>query len=81
MPGTWRDLIWQHNPTLDAPPRYRKACRYRAFLPERLAQLRFTLDADTAGAVSQAEQAIAGLNCHITISIAAKVTSEVTSGR
>ena len=62
MPGTLRDLIWRHDPTLDAAPRYRRACKYRAFVPERLAKLELALDAETAGAVSHAEAAIAALN-------------------
>lgn len=62
MPGSFRDLVWQHDPTLYAPARYRRACRYRAFVPERLAALVVTLDAGTAGAVSAAETAVAALN-------------------
>ncbi len=62
MPGSYRDLVWQHDPTLHAPARYRKACKYRAFVPERLAALEVTLDAATAGAVSAAESAVAALN-------------------
>lgn len=62
MPGTYRDLIWQHDPTLDAAPRYRRACGYRAFIPEPLATLRLALDSETVGAVSRAESAISALN-------------------
>lgn len=62
MPGTFSDHTWQHNPAVYAPSRYRRACKYRAFIPDRLAQIEVSLDAETAGAVSQAEQAIAALN-------------------
>ncbi|HKV50241.1 MAG TPA: hypothetical protein VJO52_03495, partial [Gemmatimonadaceae bacterium] len=62
MPGSFRDLVWRHDPTIHAPPRYRRACKYRAFVPDRLAGLEFTLDAAAAGAVSAAESAIASLN-------------------
>lgn len=62
MPGSFRDLVWQHDPVLHAPTRYRRACKYRAFIPERLAALEVTLDAATAGAVSAAESAVAALN-------------------
>src|SRR5690349_1734962 len=62
MPGSYRDLIWQSNPILNAPPRYRRACKYRAFVPQPISSLKFALDADTAGSVSRAEQAISGLN-------------------
>ena len=62
MPGSYHDLIWRHNPVLDAPPRYRRACKYRAFVPNRLSGLRFALDVETAGSVSRAEQTISALN-------------------
>ena len=62
MPGTYIDTIWKHDPAANAPPRFRRACRYRSFLPTRLADLTISLDAETAGAVSDAESAIAALN-------------------
>jgi hypothetical protein len=62
MPGRLLSKTWEFNPTLDAPARYRRACRYEAFLPMALADLRITLDAATAGVVSEAEQAIRDLN-------------------
>jgi len=62
VPGSYHDLIWRHNPVLDAPPRYRRACKYRAFVPNRLSGLRFALDVETAGSVSRAEQTISALN-------------------
>lgn len=62
MPGTWVEAFWRHDPAVNAPPRYRRACRYRAFIPDPLAKLRFALDADTVGSVSEAEAAIASLN-------------------
>ncbi len=62
MPGTYIETFWRHDPTANAPPRYRRACRYRAFVPVALADLPISLDADTAGAVSEAEAAIAALN-------------------
>ena len=64
MPGTYQETVWKHDPTANAPPRYRRACRYRAFLPATLADLTLALDAETAGAVSEAEAAIAALNAH-----------------
>lgn len=65
MPGAYHNLVWQHDPTLHAPTRYRRACKYRAFVPERLAAIALTLDAATAGAVSAAEAAVAALNDHV----------------
>lgn len=62
MPGSWKDLTWRYNPALDAPPRYRRACKYRAFVPDRLAGLEFALDTEASGAVSSAESAVAALN-------------------
>lgn len=62
MPGRHVSLVWPHDPTLYAPPKYRRACRYEAFIPDTLRSLRPDLDADTAGLVSEAENAIRDLN-------------------
>lgn len=64
MPGTYLDTFWQHDPAANAPPRYRRACRYRPFIPTQLTKLSIALNAETAGAVSDAEAAIAALNAH-----------------
>ena len=64
MPGTYHDAFWQHDPTAHAPPRYRRACRYRTFTPDRLSDIKVALDAETAGAVSEAEAAVSALNTH-----------------
>ncbi len=62
MPGHHIRLIWRHAPILYAPPKYRRACAYDAFIPDPLADLPFALDAATAGLVSDAEAAIHALN-------------------
>lgn len=62
MPGQKLSLIWQSDPTRNAPPRHRRACRYVAFLPATLTALDFTLDSTLAGLVSDAEQEIRRLN-------------------
>jgi len=62
MPARRVSLIWQHDPTLYAPARYRKACGYEAYIPAPLAELQLSLQAATAGVVSDAEQAIQRLN-------------------
>lgn len=62
MPGTWVKQTWQFNPVLDAPPKYRRACHYKAFVPEILASLAVTLSAVEAGVVSDAERATRQLN-------------------
>jgi Fic family protein len=57
VPETW---VW--DPALYAPPRYRKACRYEAFIPEMLTEAKFDLPSAVTGVVSDAEQAIMRLN-------------------
>jgi Fic family protein len=60
-------LIWQSNPALYAPPRYRKACAYDAFVPELLRGLDLALPGDVVGLVSDAEKAISDLNSNTPI--------------
>lgn len=36
MAGRRVTLVWQHNPNLYDPPKFRRACRYEAFIPEPL---------------------------------------------
>ena len=62
MPGHHIRLIWRHDPVLYAPSKYRRACAYDAFIPDRLADLGVTLDGVTAGVISDAESAIYELN-------------------
>ena len=62
MPGHLVPKNWPHDPTLDAPAAYRRACRYEAFIPDDLSSLDVHLDARLAGLVSEAEHAIRQLN-------------------
>lgn len=62
MRGRLVPRTWQWNPALHAPPRYRKACKYSAFVPDPLAGCVFTLSSGTAAAVAEAERAIQDLN-------------------
>ena len=62
MPGQYIDRTWRHRPTLYAPAKYRRACRYRAFLPDPLSSLQFSLSAATTGVISEAEASIHALN-------------------
>ena len=62
MPGRRIAQTWTHDPTLYAPARYRRACRYEAFVPDPLGELRFSLDAELAGSAAEAEAAIRALN-------------------
>jgi Fic family protein len=62
MPGRLLSRIWQSDPVIQAPARYRKACKYEAFVPDELRELEVSLTAETAGLVSEAEGAIRQLN-------------------
>jgi Fic family protein len=62
MGGRYIPLVWQHEPTLYALARYRRACKYEAFLPDPIRGIEFSLDAHIAGVVSEAENAIRDLN-------------------
>jgi Fic family protein len=62
MRGKLVSRTWEHDPSLDAPPRYRKACAYQAFIPYPLAGIAVDLPGDVAGTVSEAEKAIASIN-------------------
>lgn len=62
MPGRLVSRIWQYDPTVDAPARYRRACAYEAHVPDELAALDLRLDGTLAGLVSEAEQALRELN-------------------
>jgi Fic family protein len=62
MPGAYVSRVWRHDPTLDAPASYRAACRYEAFIPDRLAALSVHLEGSAAGVVSEADAAIRNLN-------------------
>jgi Fic family protein len=60
--GRYVKQTWKADPTIYAPPRYRRPCSYEAFVPEPLAGLHLRLSGDVAGVVSEAEKAIADLN-------------------
>lgn len=62
MRGRLVTKAWRWDPTLYAPPRYRKACKYEAFIPDALTGYEFTLTSGVAAAVSEAEQSILALN-------------------
>jgi Fic family protein len=60
--GSLLHRVWQHDPTLYAPARYRRACAYDAFLPIPIADLSLELPGDLVGVISDAEKAIVELN-------------------
>jgi Fic family protein len=62
MPGQLIQRIWQSDPTIYAPAKYKRACRYDAFVPDKLIGMPLSLEATIAGVVSEAEQAIRSLN-------------------
>lgn len=62
MGGRRLTLTWQHDPRSHAPRKYRRACKYDAYIPERLSELSLRLDAQIAGVVSEAEAAVQELN-------------------
>ena len=61
MRGALAEKIWQHDPTIHAPARYRRACSYQVFLPDPLEAIP-AIDPAVAGTVAMAEDAIRGLN-------------------
>ncbi|MGH7128839.1 MAG: Fic/DOC family N-terminal domain-containing protein [Planctomycetaceae bacterium] len=54
--------VWQYDPSQYAPPRYRRACSYEAFVPDRLAGTDFAVDVRLAGLIADAERAVQQLN-------------------
>src|SRR5512146_526856 len=62
MPGTLVERTWQYDPTIPGPARYKRACRYQAFVPLELSRLAISLDGALAGGVSEAEHTIRTLN-------------------
>lgn len=62
MAGRRLTLTWQHAPRSPAPRKYRRACKYYAYIPELLSELNLSLDAHIAGVVSEAEAAVQKLN-------------------
>lgn len=62
MRGRYVSQMWAHDPSLYAPPRYRNACRYDAFIPDALNDFNPGLPAELAGIVADAEAATRLLN-------------------
>lgn len=62
MPGHLIPQIWHHAPHIHAPAKYKRACRYEAYLPDPLDQIAPSLPAELGGMVSEAEHAIRALN-------------------
>jgi Fic family protein len=62
MLGRYERRVWHYDPHLDAPPRYRRACSYDAFVPLAIEELEISVPGSTAAMVSDAEAAIHDLN-------------------
>ena len=62
MAGHYIRQTWRYNPVLYAPAKYRRACAYQAFVPDRLTDIELALDAGVAGIISDAEGTIRELN-------------------
>ena len=62
MRGRLVRRTWEYKPDHYAPPQYRRACHYGAFVPDDLANFAQPLTGVLAGAVSDAETAIHQLN-------------------
>ena len=62
MAGRLVSRIWRYDPTLNAPARYRRACRYSAFIPAPLVGRGITVDAEVAGLAAHAEAEIRAFN-------------------
>lgn len=62
MGGRLVERAWEANLERDTPVRYRKACRYRAFVPDPLAGQQLMLDLELAGLLSDAEARVRQLN-------------------
>jgi Fic family protein len=54
--------MWTADAAIYAPPRYRRACEYDAFVPNPVRGLEVSLPGAVAGVVSEAEQAVGDLN-------------------
>ena len=54
--------VWRHDPTLYAPPRYRRACAYETFIPDPLHHEHFTLPSEVAATLSEVERKVLDLD-------------------
>lgn len=62
MRGRYESRRWEWNPGIHAPTRCRKNCTYDAFVPDPIAHTEPVIPGALAGTISEAEDAIAGLN-------------------
>jgi Fic family protein len=70
MRGTLVRRTWEYDPARYAPPRFRRACHYEAFVPDELSAFDEPFSADLAGVVSDAETAVHRLNAYARTALA-----------
>ena len=70
MRGQLVRRTWEHDPSLYAPARFRKACHYEAFIPDELAEFSESISSELSGIVSEAEAAIRTLNSVVSPALA-----------
>lgn len=58
MAGRYVRRVWQHDPTVYAPPRFRRACSYDAFIPATLDSFEIDLPGAVGAVPSEAERAV-----------------------
>ncbi len=62
MRGHYVSRVWQFAPEIYAPPKYRRACGYDAFIPAPLGEFEIQLPGAVIAAISEAERAVGELN-------------------
>ena len=62
MGGRFVDRVWHADLSPNVPAKFRKACRYEAFIPDPLIDFTLDIGMDLAGLVAEAEGGIRALN-------------------
>lgn len=62
MRGHYVEGRWTYDPSVYAPAKFRRACRYDAFVPDPVEDIEVRLSGEVAGVVSDAEAAVRSLN-------------------
>jgi Fic family protein len=60
--GAYVERRWSYDPALYAPARHRRACAYRAFVPDPIGDLELRINGEVAALISEAEARISALN-------------------
>lgn len=62
MRGRYVAATWKYDGDAYVPPRHRRPCRYKAFIPDEVGEFNDALAAELAGVVADAEEAVRALN-------------------